>query len=244
MIYRLFWLPLCLLSCEMATEVGISGTIYDGPELEASILKNALVTIRDEQGVLYGETTTGSDGRFSTTAPGGVNIFLEVSGDEIETTSFTGISSVNGDFEVEDRLLYGVSPGQNAAWSELFEGCGTDEGGDGDLYGEIRVITIADPDTGEHPLVTSGVVQLTTEDGTVIDGCYLDSKGAAFAEDASATGASGMFAIRNVPTGVHVLWAGYSIVPDEYVGTFYLVWMPPDGVVPKFPTWVELALPG
>lgn len=212
-------------------------------------LVGGTVRIIDTSGAVYSSGTTDSDGRFSAQAPAPAQIFAEVAGDGIATSSFTGVTgdSRAGDLvlrldENQDTALYGVLLTDIDDLEARYAGCPGVGSGGGIVFGEVRVVGILDPITDEEPLVGTAEVSVATdEESGTLPGCFLDEAGAAFDPDATVTGRSGQFAVFGVPSGRWQLVVQYAALVDSQVITTTDIWVPDAdvAVVPRLPAWVE-----
>ena len=231
---------LFLCGCQSDVVISLEGLLLDGPSVDSAPLSGATVTVREGDGASYSEGFSQSDGRFAVDAPGGQNIFLEVSGEGLVRSSFTGVAGMAPIQPIEDGRVFGFQDDELENWKTAFSGCpGSDDTGAA-VVGEIRLFGFADQDTGEEPLVTTGFASVETTDGAEFTACYLDDEGIAFSEDATKTGSSGRYAIFGLPAGLHTLKIGYEAAPGVVGEYDYFLWLPDQGLSPRFPSYVEL----
>jgi hypothetical protein len=200
------------------------------------------LSVLHDNGDLYASVTSSADGEFSIDAPGGQNIFVEVSGTNLISASFTGVAGIGVVQEVEDGRLFGFSELEYQNWTALFEGCPGIEESQAAVVGEIRLFGFADPETGLEPLITTGYAWVQDSNGDNYQACYLDDEGTAYDPEAVATGSSGRYAIFGAPVGLSQLTIGYEVAPGTVEDYEYFLWLPQGGVSPRFPSYVELAL--
>ncbi len=243
---RLVSAILMLCACNpLPKVVTMKGEVRDAHGLGGVALAGADVAILDEEGASYASATTDRDGQFRVDAPAGAEIFAVVSSSVGPSSSFTGLSGLSPVYNIDDGELYAFSDAEVAAWRSTFEGCpNVSDQGTGALFGELRVREVTDPDTGEHPLVVSGRVELWNprSDETHLP-CYLDpEEGSVFDPSALYTGVSGSYAFVGVPEGIYVLSAVLELTPDELMWADQYVYVPKSGVVPRFPMWVSFPI--
>ena len=232
----LFVLLPWLMGCQ--AEVTVSGRILRTRDTDEGLV-GGRIAILDADGAEYDSSPTGEDGVFAVLAPARQDIYAEISGDGLSTSSFTGASGTGKKLEIQDGDVYGVDLDEIDALRAQFAGCpGVDDTG-GVAFGEIRIVNLSDPETGENPLVTTAYVT-SSVGGVEQSACYLDDDGALYDPEVDTTGNAGFFAVFGLPSGFVTLTVGYTIVEDEDILTYTQVWVPEDnGVVPRFPMWVE-----
>lgn len=211
-------------------------------------LPQGTIAIYGQEGDAYASTTTDLSGNFRTFGPSGQTVFATVTGTDLATSSFTGITGaanagplVVALDEHQDSPLYGVLLSDIDALRAEFEGCpGVDDAG-GIVFGEVRVIGITDPVTDEEPLVTTAEASMVGVSDQEFAACYLNDAGDAYDPDALVTGETGRFAIFGVPAGLWTLSVSYSAFVESNVETFSQVFVPEAdvAVVPREPVWVE-----
>lgn len=231
---------LLLLAACSSGEVTIYGTLYESADADADALADGTIQIREDDGQAYGSAAhTDALGEFSALAPGGATIFAEIGGrDDGVTASFTGTTGVGETLEVnvDEHVLYAFSQEDLDVWRDLMDGCpGAGEGGA--VLGEVRMSELSQG--GEHPLVTTAWVEVEAANGEVWEGCYLDDEGTGWDPDAEWTGETGRFAVFGVPEGAYTLTVRYAISDDYHAASWTPLWVPEDGVAPRFPAWVR-----
>lgn len=235
------WLPLVLLpltACPVKpiTEVGLTGTVFDGP---ASIdgVANANVEVRSWDGTLFDATVADPYGQFTIMAPAGQPAFMVVGGPDHVPTSFTvNIGTV--DMVVPEQVIWARRASVHEALFTEFAGCSPEPPGGAVIEGEVRLYLGDVDEQGAEPLVTTGVVYVENEAGELQSGCYLDNAGTS-APDASLTGETGRYAIFNAPVGPAQLTVTYDTT-ESLTSTDLLVYVPEGGTVPGYPTYVAL----
>ena len=78
--------------------------------------------------------------------------------------------------------------------------------------------------------------------GDEFEACYLMNEGDAWNPDAFNSGETGQFAIFGLDEGLYVLTVGYTMLGAEVYQISWEMLVPHDGVVPRFPIWVESVL--
>lgn len=202
-------------------------------------LSGAEVAILDEQGAEYDRGTTSETGSFTAEAPAGMTIFAEVSASGFTTASFTGTSGVEPALYVERGVLHGMSDEAVGEWRTLFAGCEGSEAG-GFVVGVATLLGATELDSGEPVTVDTAYASVLTADGQTLQGCYLDAEGTLADPEAIVSGETGTFAVFGVPEGVHQLTVGYELGGSPVYEVTWPMWMPADGVVPRFPVELEL----
>lgn len=212
-------------------QVTVQGVVASERGTGRPPLGGASITLRDADGTVVDSGVTGADGAFSLVAPAGITMHAEVSAPGFATTSFTGVSGLNTEMMVEDGALYVVRTTEIEDWRARFAGCpGLDAEG-GAYIGEVRVFDLQDSATGEHPEVTSASVRVSDADGeNAWKACYLDEAGSAWDPEATVTGASGVFAVFGVPSGLHTIIVDYAVPNQSAVTAYYDTWMPALGM--------------
>lgn len=237
-------LLLCLLSAGCSgQDVLIRGAVFSGPTDKSRPLAGAEVTLYDGRLELQDEATTNDRGRFAGRVDRGDRIYVVVAAEGYTTTSFTGGSGLEPVLRVPDYTFFGVPESVADDYEAPYAGCpGVGEGGF--IAGEVQVYNLTDPGTGEHPLVTTAEVYFDPYVGDTIDACYLDADGMAYDPAAEVTGLSGRYIIAGIPEGGGELYVSYTTATGEDpVVVAYDVFMPENGVVSRFPTWVEFETP-
>jgi hypothetical protein len=116
----------------------------------------------------------------------------------------------------------------------------------GAVIGEARFAEIRDTESGEYPLVETLSVQVEGADGRIYRGCYLDDAGETYSPDATETGPSGEFAVMGLPEGEAWIDLEYLFIEvdgERYTyEVSYRAWVPEEGVLPRFPFWLEVLL--
>lgn len=247
---RLFAAMMCgfVLTACTPGEIRVTGSVdRERNQVEGErprLLAGGTVEILDETGVQKSKVTTDDNGKFRAVAPSASTIFAEIRASDSEVvSSFTGVSGVESPMQVEDHALFAVSQEEIDTLRDKYTGC-SDAGG-AIVYGEVRVVGLEDPETGESPLVTSASISTTSIDESETHlACYLDDAGSAYAPEATTTGDAGEFAVFGVGPGMHTLVVEYTFFEDDPL-TGYLAFFVPDGdsvVVPRYPIWVEFPL--
>lgn len=224
-------------------DIWLRGHISDDVGEKSLDFDGALVEIREGTGPVVADTLTNRNGRFNVRVPRAERIFAVVSGDGFLPTSFTGASGVEPVLRVPDGTLFGVPESTAEQYMMLFDGCPAAREG-AFAVGRVRVENLADSDTGENPIVTTARVEWNVRDRETLDACYLNDEGTAYDPTATQTGQSGMYLVPNVAVGTGEIVVSYStIVGAEEIGVTYPVYMPEDGVIARFPTWVTFDTP-
>lgn len=241
------FLPLVLLlaACNPG-QVRVTGHVDASPEDKAPPLAGGTVTILDEGGERFDEATTDDNGWFRADAPKGQTIYALVSAPDYEVASFTGVSGLDERLQVSKGLLFGVSAADRAGWQDRFAGC-EGMGSEGLVIGRTMLFLPEVPEQ-ERPVVSGARVRVESQSVPGEEGvrtaCYLDDRGGAYDPEAEFTGDSGWFAVPDVGEGPHSLVIEIPLNDDLVSADFRQVWMPPGGVVARFPLWVELPNPG
>lgn len=227
------------VGCGGVTEVDVQGRLVDAPSAAGEALVGASVALWDDAGEeLLDETQTNENGLYRVVAPVVSVVHLEVSGEGLLPASFTGATGINPRFRVGDADVFGLTEAVATSWQETFSGCPSSEGGL--VFGEVRILDILDPDTGEYPVVTKAFVEVELSDGTRYEACYLDDDGV-FDAEADRTGDTGRFWIPDVPAGVHRLVVSYDVFGQYDAIEVFPIRVIEGGAAPRFPAWVPFA---
>lgn len=231
----------CMTDPEVVT---LDGKVWTSHE-DATALAGAKVQVLDGTGANFAKATTNAKGAFAVDAPWGAEVFALVSAEGHRTTSFSGVTGIEDRLALEEGEFHGMPNDEWAAWVQKFEGC-DGLGAGGALVGEARFLEIRDTVSGEYPLVETLSVQVEGSDGVIYRGCYLDAGGALYDPGATTTGATGMFGVFGLPPGGAWIDLEYLFVEvdgERYTyEVSYLGWVPEDGVLPRFPFWLQVLL--
>lgn len=238
-------LPLLLAPAACRAPVLITGVVEDGPTNEADPLANALVTMRERSGEIIDYATTDAQGRFAIEVGAGLDLYAIVTNDEGIEASFTGAAGRMPTLELPAGELYGVTGAQVQAWRALFEGCPSLEEPGGIAIGQVHVyLPGVTPDNSTIVVTATATAFSSTaaseEDG--LQGCYLNDEGTAYDPTATWTGSSGMYAIGGIPEGGTDILVEFQITEEVSQSHVMVAWMPTDGVVARFPTFVDFPL--
>lgn len=227
------------LGCELeSTTVVFSGEVQDAPGNAGKPVEGATVFSQNRDGDRVGEALTDGDGAFAVDVPAGVSFFLTVEADAYVPTGFSGVAGL-ADFESEAGLPWLATPEWLAEQKEAHAEC-TTAGDVGTLVtGQALMFMPTVADSGSWPALAEVEVEVHASDGGTYAACYLDDDGVSLVE-ASGTGGTGEFAVFGVPAGginvkVTVVRSNGESGTDvfEYVA-------PTDGVIPIFPTALEI----
>lgn len=252
---------LLFFGCSLGEVVIIGNASNDGElrlgwDDKAELMRSGQVEILDEDGVSYASAPINDRGGFRVRAPAGQTIYALVSGDDVITAAFRGVSGVESPMyirpvsapirqpdgslvEKEWRALYGVIEPDVVQFTAPFAGCvGLDAPG-GAVLGSVRY-ALFDFETGNEPPAVQGAeLALLDAEGTQRAPCYLDDTGSALDPEATEAGASGKFAFFGVPEGVHTLQVRSAVGPTAYKLEYLTVYVHADGLTPLFPLWVD-----
>jgi hypothetical protein len=207
-------------------------------------LVGGTVILRGSDGVEYDRAETDDRGVFEVRAPAGETIYAEIHGDGLVHSAFTGVSGLEPKLLVEPGNLHGVLQSTLDELRAVFADCPGAADPGGVVFGEVRVVSLVDPETDEHPLVTTARVRTegTGGDGAGLEhhACYFGDDGVTHDPESTITGPAGFFAIFGVDPGPHTLVVVYTAWRDSEVYSYSEIWMPDDpGTVDRFPAWVE-----
>jgi hypothetical protein len=156
-------------------------------------------------------------------------------------SSFTGASGLQQSLRVDDGMLYGVSTALRDQYLAPFAGCPGLALEGGLVFGIVHVyIPGNEPD--DSTIVLTATAELedpVTGDALDLDACYLDPTTGLWSPDAALTGETGWYLIGGVEEGRSILMIEFQISDELFDRAWYDIWMPPDGLVPRFPTYVE-----
>jgi len=255
-----------------AGSVEVTGTVFEDRFEDAPGLSQATVSILDFRGLDVSSGLTDGTGMFVLDAPKSVaTIFATVDSDLGPTTSFRGVSGLDsfavpealafddGVSTTDDRILlegqpvpsfYAVSHAEVDALRVQYAGCpGASEAG-GVVAGTVRYFLFGNDGTGRPdpdftpPAVRHAHVEVESlvADSQVTTACYLDADGQLYDPEASDAGDAQAFAIFGLQSGLHVLNVEFDVTDSTFTTASYDLWVPADGLVPRFPLWVEFPL--
>lgn len=210
--------------------------VQDGEET-LSAVAGASLTVRDPEEQEFSAAETASDGSFSVGLPEGSFFTLVIQADGRVPTAFSGTAGVE-DWAVDDGDLWVASTERLDALRAAFSACPAVNDAGGVLEGEVRLY-IAGYEAEALPTVTTAKVSITQADGTALSACYLDDTGNS-SSDAETTGASGRFAVFGVMEGPVVATVTYTVGAETSQAFYRFGWMPPDGLTPLYPFYVDL----
>ncbi len=242
MLRPLLIASLCLSACG-PNDILLRGRVSDDVGDKSMDFDGALVEIREGTGPIVGEAITNSNGRFAVRVPRGARIFAVVSESGFLPTSFTGASGIEPVLRVPEGTLFGVPESTAERYLSLFEGCPALRTG-AFAVGQVRVENLTIPESGENPIVTTARVEWNVRDRETLQACYLNEEGTAYDPTATETGLSGWYLVPDVAVGTGEIIVSYStIVGAAEIVVIYPVYMPEDGVIARFPTWVTFDTP-
>lgn len=218
------------------TEVGLTGTVFDGPDSIDGVA-NASVETRTFDGELFDASVADPYGQFTVLAPAGQPAYMVVSGpDHIPTSFAVNIGTV--DMVVPERAIWARRRSVQEALFAEFDGCSPTDTTTPVIEGEVRLYLGEVDNPGSEPLVTTAVAYVETTDGDLHTGCYLDDAGVSD-PDSTITGESGRYAIFGAPVGPAELTLTYDATDTQLATTLY-VYVPEGGTVPGYPAYVAL----
>lgn len=230
-------LPLVLAigGCATGSDiVEIQGVTRDGPGGEG--LEGVTITVLDERLEQLDQGSSQVGGWYRLSIPRGEPlVHITHSGEGYRTTVFTGIPGENPRVRVPNGQSIAIS---DAAWADLLEkwdGCpGLGEGGT--LMGRLQIADVA-AENGDPLPVTTGQVRVELPDGTVRGACYLGEDGV-YDADAIESGASTEFLVTSLEAGTQLVQVNWQPVQGETLTDDYTVWIPEDGIAPRYPMLV------
>ena len=230
-----------------ATNVTMSGTVYDVPNAAGSVVGGATVRTLDGTGALVEEATTDVGGAFTAAVPAGEGFFVQVDGPRGEgsvPTAFSGTAGLN-DFDAGIGFPWVAAPDWFAALPADWAGCpGADvagvPGSGVAVVGEVRMwMNISDIDM--MPLQVGADVVVSPASGVEVSGCYHDGDGA-YDPTATGTGPDGLFAVFGIAPGTASGGLAATIEYDDTSGVrrpvIYQYTAEDGGLVPIYPTFV------
>jgi len=232
-------LPLALLaSCvpKPITQVKVSGTVFDGPD-SIDPVAGSTVEVRSFDGALFDSTTADTSGRFTVNAPASEPAFMVVNGDLHVPTSFT-VNIGTADVTVPAHAIWARRASVLDTHHADFTGCDDAESASRSIEGEVRLYLGTIDEPGSEPLVNTALVYFEGDDGSLINGCYLDDVGTSD-PDATLTGETGRYAIIDPPVGPGVFTVAYDANGTQLYNEL-LLYVPEGGTVPIYPTYVPI----
>jgi hypothetical protein len=233
------WLLVVVGCVAIPEQVSVRGLVTTGEDgLEP--LSDATVFTLDDEGYLFDSTESSASGAFMLDAPYSEVVFVQVAGVGQVTSSFTGTSGSSPALFVDKGDVHGFSAERALEWRARFAGCpGSAEGPF--TVGTLELLGAVD-EQGLPVRVETGYVTMRDDDGFELTACYLTADGAAWDPYALETGPSGTWAVFGLHEGLWELVAGYTSLGEPVYEITWRVWVPNDGVVPRFPLSLELAL--
>ncbi len=235
--------PLLILTACGLGEVRITGVALESPDDKSDPLVDGTVRVLDNRGLLFDSGATDASGRFSVMAPAGEVIYALVENADGIIASFTGVSGMDPVLRVDRGQLHGVPERVRTRWSDTFAGCQGIESG-GLVIGQVHVF-LAGVDPDETTVVNNATVKLqstTTGEDLARTACYLDAETGLFDPEGVRTGPLGWYAIPDVPEGAYVLQVEFEVSEGMFTRGYLDIRVPPSGVVPRFPTFVDFPL--
>ena len=231
-------LGLGLTACppKTITEVTLDGRVFDGPDSIDGV-PGATVELRTVDGALFQTVTADDEGRFSIQSPTGQPIFMVTNGFDHVPTSFTfNVGSV--DMAVPSGVVWARRAPILDTIQEEFSGCNTAGSARTTIEGDVRIYLGPVNEDEELPIVTTALVYIDNQDGTLDAACYLDDAGQSDPE-ANVTGATGRYALFDANDGPQVLTVTYD-ADGATITNELLIYVPDGGTVPLYPTLVSL----
>ncbi len=230
---------LFLLACDpMITEVQMTGTVLDAPANAGNAVGDATVTALNGAGEPFGVATTDADGAFSVTVPAGAPFFVGVEKDGYVPTAFSGTSGVS-DFDAGAGYPWLSTEDWATEERARWEACANYTAEGGFVSGQaLAVVPGVDDFTSWPPLPDAELLAYVSGD-LALDACYLDDEGVVLAAGES-TGKTGEYAIFGVPAGQVVIELTVARSNGEAGTDLYQFVAFEDGLIPVFPTPVEL----
>jgi hypothetical protein len=240
MISRWFLLTPLIIACSPEV-VALQGIVTTDSPSSGEAAEGALVRVLTGGGEQYAEQTTGAHGLFRVDAPAGESVHLIAQDADGFESSFRGVSGMNPRLLLPPGTIHTFGDAVRTDWMTRMDGCeGVGEGAF--TVGQIRVDLI-DETTGEAPIVRDASVDVFNEFGELVrTGCYLDAEGESFDADATLLGESGLFGVFGLPAGRMILRIEASLVADELRLYEFDLWMPEEGVAPRFPIVIPFEL--
>ncbi len=233
-------IALLLAACwTLPDTVTFTGTVFDGPDEDATAVGGAGVATRNAALELVDETTADAEGAFSVRAAASQAVFFALDGEGYAPTAFSTMAGTE-DVAVPDGALWLRSEAEVEALRETFGDCaatagdtGGDAGATGIVEGEVRFwLPVSDP-VDTWPVVTTATVTVQDGAGEEWSACYLDDDGNAD-PDATETGATGRFAVFGVPAGPITVRVLAAITEEQTEESLYVGYLPEGGVFPMY----------
>ena len=182
------------------------------------------------------QTVSDEAGWFRMEVPAAELIHVELSGEGMRPSTFTGISGSNPRIRVPTGASIAIT---DAAWQDVldtWDGC-PELGEGGTILAQVEIADVVQENGSPIPVETARA-PVTMEDGTQRAACYLGEDGT-YDPEASQSGDFASFLVTNVPEGVHdlnLVWFPAGTGTREHT---YAVWVPDGGVAPRLPLLVE-----
>ena len=232
------WSMVALLgaACLDPGTVELQGIVLQGWDDGAQPAGGVTIRTLDEVGTEVDRTTSLDSGWYRLEALAGGRVFLSTEGDGLVPSVFSGVSGLNPRLRVPNGQMFAVTSDRWEAEAALWDGC-PGVGTDGSVFGIVELLDFeGGSDTGPIQIQTARI-KLVTEDEREIPACYLDDDGV-YAPDAAETGIRSRFMIGGVPAGRHTIQLDWTPFEGFDESATYDVWVPEDGLAPRFPLYV------
>lgn len=230
---------LFLFGCDPTIDqVVLSGIVQDAPGGVGNVVAGSALLSRDRDGATVGETESAADGSFAIDVPAGASFYLELSAEGFVPTGFSSFAGTE-DFQASTGYPW-IS---TTLWLDelrtTYANCESVDAAGGVFAGQVLASIDGFDDPGSWPAISGAKVVVTGNDVIELPTCYLDDDGLSVVGLAS-TGSTGEYAVFGVPSGGVVMQVAAERSGGEIGTDVFDFIMPELGLVPVYPTPVEL----
>lgn len=228
-----------LLGCDPTIDqVVLSGVVQDAPGGAGNNVAGSALVSRDRDGATVGEAESAADGSFAIDVPAGASFYLELSADGYVPTGFSSFAGTE-DFQASTGYPWIATTVWLDNLRSTYETCESVGATGGVFAGQVLAAIEGIGDPGSWPAVSGAVVAVIGNDVVELPTCYLDDEGLSVA-GLGTTGTTGEYAVFGVPPGGAVMQVDAERTGGEVGTDVFDFIMPEAGLVPVYPTPVEL----
>lgn len=235
---RALWVLPLLAGCEPQLGlVELQGVVVDGWGERPQGVEGVTLETFDEKQEPVGAAVSEAGGWFRVEAAAVERAFVQIGGEGLVTTGFSGLAGINPRFRVPNGTFVAIDEALWETERARWEGCpGLDEGGV--VLGRAEIADLVQDSTGEVIVLETARLTLQVTGGPLRSACYL-GEDEVYDAEATETGPGGRFMITNVPAGEHQMDLNWTPVEGLSDTQSYSTWVPEGGVAPRFPLLVQ-----